>query len=168
MFKFKSALFAAMVTGLAATSATAADMVEVQTLPGVYVPKSYVGIHTGTNFGKNRSTPVGVVVGRELNKNVTVEGSYEYLAKTKGNPSAEHRVSGNVLLGTQVGVAKPYVLGGVGYEWGNQDRAVWAVGAGSKFALTQTVDADIRYRYIDGFSKGRGDHVVTVGLNVNF
>ena len=165
----KKTLFAAFLAVAGAASvAQAADVVEAQGLPGVYVPKSYVGVQAGTKFGKNRYAPVGVVVGRELNENVTVEGNYEYLAKTKGRPSAENRLTGNVLVGKQMGVAKPYALVGAGYEWGRQDRAVYAAGVGSKFALTQNVDFDLRYRYVDGFSKGKGDHVVTAGLNVNF
>lgn len=145
-------------------------------LPGVvvedYSPKNYVGAAVGQRVGSDRHTSVGVVVGRQLNENVAVEGQYERAFVRHGDDRARDRLSGNVLLGKRYGAVSPYVLGGVGYEWrkGASDRAVYAVGGGAKFHVTEKVDVDARYRYINAFdsAKRSDDHVVTLGVNVKF
>jgi opacity protein-like surface antigen len=145
-------------------------------LPGVvvedYSPKTYVGISASQRVGSNRHNSVGVVVGRQVNPNLTVEGQYEHSFNRKGADVSRDRLSGNVLLGQRFGVVSPYVLGGVGYEWNRNDmnRAVYALGGGAKFHVTEQVDLDARYRYINAFdsSKRGEENVFTLGVNVKF
>ena len=169
----KTILAAAFAVFALTGVARAADAVN---LPGVviedYSPKNYVGVSVGQRIGHDRHNNVGVVVGRQLNDNVAVEGQYERSFNRRNDDRTRDRLSGNVLLGKRYGSVSPYVLGGVGYEWrkGGNDRAVYAVGAGAKLHVTEKVDLDARYRYINAFDSNKrdDDHVVTLGVNVKF
>ncbi len=170
----KKTILAAAFAVLAMTgAANAADAVN---LPGVviedYSPKNYVGVSVGQRVGSDRHNNVGVVVGRQVTPNVAVEGQYERAFNRRGDDRAQDRLSGNVLLGKRFGAVSPYVLGGVGYEWrkGGSDRAVYALGGGAKVHVTEKVDLDARYRYINAFDSNKrdDDHVVTLGVNVKF
>jgi len=172
--KIKTLLVAAAFALAGVSAAAAADPVA---LPGVEIGvvdlPNYVGVNVGQRTGDDRHTSVGVVAGRQLTKNITVEGQYEHGFARKGKDSMRDRVSGNVLVGQRIGAVTPYLLGGVGYEWrdGDQaDRAVYAVGGGAKLHVTERVDLDGRYRYIDGFDSGKrgAEHVFTVGANFKF
>lgn len=170
----KKFLVAALVAlGLSTGVSYAADAVG---LPGVTVesfePHNYVGVSAGQRTGNDRHNSVGFVAGRQLTPNVAVEGQYERAFNRKGTDSVTDRVSGNVLVSKRLGAVSPYVLGGVGYEWRNQgeDRTVYALGGGAKVHVTEQVDFDARYRYINSFddAKRGSENVFTLGLNVKF
>lgn len=166
------AAFAALISG----SAMAADVVEANGLPGVMVPnydvkRNYAGVTLGQRLGDDSHTSIGAVVGRDLNDTVSVEGQYDRAFNRKENDTTTDRLMGNVLVGKRMGVVKPYGLVGAGYEWRNGgDRSVFAVGAGAKVAVTDGVDLDARYRYIDSFDESKRDaeHVIGLGVNVRF
>ena len=91
-------------------------------------------------------------------------GGYDHIH----GDNAANQVTGNLILGTNVGDLQPYVLGGVGYRWADVDEAVWNLGAGAKVALTEKIDFDARYRYVQGFETEHSDNVVTGGLVFKF
>ncbi len=171
----KKTLVAAFAAVMIAGAAQAADAVN---LPGVVVPdyapvaQNYVGVSVGQSVGSDRHNSVGVTVGRQLNDNVAVEGQYERTFNRKGADVSRDRLSGNVLVGKRFGTVTPYALGGVGYEWrdGAENRAVYALGGGAKLHVSEQVDVDARYRYINSFdsSKRGEDNVFTLGVNVKF
>lgn len=173
--KMKKTLVAAFAALMIAGAAQAADAVD---LPGVVVPdyapvaQNYVGVSVGQSTGDDRHNSVGFTAGRQLNENVAVEGQYERAFNRKGSDTTTDRVSGNVLVGKRFGSVTPYALGGVGYEWRDsaEDRAVYALGGGAKLHVSEKVDLDARYRYINSFdSDKRGeDNVFTLGVNVKF
>lgn len=169
----KKAFFGAAVAVLFASSALAADLAVDLGVPGVSADllpqaRNYVGATIGTD---NRGDVVsaGVVLGREFTPNFTGELGLEH---TRNDGKGDTRATANVLAGQRFGAFTPYVVGGVGYEWRDEaaNRAVWLVGAGSKVHVTEDVDLDVRYRYIDGFeSSKRGEtHSFTAGVNVKF
>lgn len=153
---------------LMATGAIAADLVKYEQapgLPGVIVGK-YVGVTGGAvtkGHGKTKAA-VGAVAGLQLDKNLAIEGQYEY------KDSADHLLTGNVLLGTETHGIYPYVVGGVGYRWTeDKNDGAYVVGAGVKKSLSEDLDADLRYRYVGSFSGGpSGESRFTVGLNLKF
>lgn len=163
----------ALAGSFAVSSASAADAVG---LPGVEIGvaelPNYVGVTVGQRTGDDRHTSVGVSVGRQLNKNIAVEGQYEHGFNRKNGDTVRDRVSGNVLVGQRIGAVTPYVVGGLGYEWrdGADDRAVYAVGGGAKLHVTERVDLDGRYRYINSLDSGKrgAENLFTVGVNFKF
>lgn len=167
----KTLIVAAALAFAGASAASAADAIQPgfviveeanATLPGV--TNSYVGVTGGVSNRQVDRGTVGVVLGHNLNDNVAVEGQYEYRA------DKDHLLTGNVLLGQKIGPVKPYVLGGVGYRWSDDrgDSTVYAVGGGLKADVTDTIEADARYRYVNSFDGEKRDNRFTVGLNYKF
>lgn len=165
----KTVLVSSVVLFASFGIAQAADVQQIQIietdavgLPGV--KNSYVGITGGIADRKSTKGSVGAVLGHRLTENVTVEGQYEYRG---GN---DHLLTGNVLLGQKVSVVEPYVLGGVGYRWSDEskDSGVYTVGAGIKTDLSETLEGDLRYRFVNSFNGSHRDNRMTVGINYKF
>jgi opacity protein-like surface antigen len=134
----------------------------------------YVGFNAGalvTNgFKKDAPYSIGVVGGYKVfgfgPVGVTAEGAYDY-DKNKNNT-----VSGNVIGSYKIGALSPYALAGVGYRYydarGSKDEAIWNVGGGVKYAITSSIDADARYRRIEGFDSKKTEDRATFGVNYKF
>lgn len=175
----KSLIMASMIL-LMGSSVFAADVIpnEVpvpEDRPSIEVPvmkPNYAGVNFSQRIGGDNHNSIGFVYGREVHDNVTVEGSYERSFNQRRNDSTTDMISGNILLGQHMGIISPYVLGGVGYEWrsNDSDRVVGIAGVGSKLHLTEDLDFDIRYRYVNGFdhSKRDSENIFTGGFNVRF
>ena len=98
----------------------------------------------------------------------------------KANQKAQTRVVANGVVtpfGSVFGFS-PYALAGVGVQ--NHDfrdgvrdnnKAVYNVGGGVKYAIAKNWEADARYRWVNTFSDGSKIHdnsIVTLGLNYKF
>lgn len=144
---------------LTTVGASAADY--FQGLPGVEKPKNYIGITGGFSAQDKGKGAVGAVIGRDVTENITIEGQYDY------REGDSHLATGNVLLGVPVGNIKPYGLVGVGYKWTpNRDGVAYVAGAGIKFTVTDKIELDGRYRYVNG--SGSADNRITAGINFKF
>lgn len=145
-------------------SAFAADLAMEPVEMVVPAPETMWYIGGNANISADGDVSLGASVGYDVTPNITLEGRYERIIDEKQSD----RVLGSVLVGNELGVFKPYVHAGVGYEWGDVDRSIYAIGVGTKIHYTPTVDFDIRYRYQDGISKGGDDHIFTTGVEFRF
>jgi opacity protein-like surface antigen len=143
--------------------------------PAILSDKSlYVGFNAGAlvtdGFNKNAPYSVGVVGGYKVfgfgPVGVTAEGTYDY-DKNKNNT-----FTGNVIGSYKIGALSPYALAGAGYRYydarATKDEAIWNVGGGVKYAITSSIDADARYRRIEGFDSKNKEDRATFGLNFKF
>ena len=135
----------------------------------------YLGVNAGTKMDRTDAN-AGVVLGSYVNKRVAVEADYDFAhpdAAVAGVRDYSYTVTANVLPTMRLtDTFAVYGLVGAGYSWHDveTDRVVYAVGAGAKFALTQRLELDARYRYIDTKNSkvaGNEDRL-SLGLNVKF
>jgi opacity protein-like surface antigen len=161
----KKLLIIAAVLGLS-SAAMAADLPsKVAPLPPVRSEATlpyFVGINAGNVYDSEVYT-LGVNAGVNLNEYVAAEVAYDHIHNTDAN-----LVTGNLIAQTRVGSFKPYVLGGVGHRWADNNEAIWNVGVGTKVALTEKIDVDVRYRYVAGFDTKSSDNIITGGLVFKF
>jgi opacity protein-like surface antigen len=182
MNKLVTAVLALLATAVAANAANLPEKKATPVAPVIEAPASwYVGVNGGANYhtGDSISTVPGVagfVVGYNFNKQVAVEGTYDYYFKNDGRKDNQ-RGAVNVLYSPfEVFGFKPYALAGVGAEArdtaivkNGDARAIYNVGGGVKYAFTKSWDADVRYRYVsDWAGKDRDSNVVTFGVNYKF
>ena len=192
MKKLISALFAlvagtsmALATDLPSRRAAPAPAVSTNafTLSGWYAGGYVGGNFTNSDFAWN-STPVvfGAVVGYEWNPYFRTEATVDNTTRaTLTTAQSGQTVFVNGILQYPVGYGiTPYVLAGTGFgwnAWGKGDagfaddaRALYNLGAGVRYALTDQFEIDGRYRYINAYSgvKYDNNHVVTLGLNYRF
>lgn len=189
--KFKTTIFAAVASALlmSASVSYAADIPSRKYAPVApvevvsKVPSFYVGVNAGMLAAQNTTGTAGVVAGYNFNQNIAGELSYDYAFASR-DVQANHLVLGNVLVGQQFGVVKPYVLAGVGYSWRDtgrngfsfgraydSGRAVFALGGGVKFEVASNWEVDGRYRYVQAFDNSeqtKPDNRLTMGVNFKF
>ncbi|QIG65986.1 outer membrane protein [Ochrobactrum phage vB_OspM_OC] len=151
-------------------AAHAADAIQLQTIDIVteQIITPYTGVYTGvfsgvTNYGDTNAN-VGALVGYNFDERFAGELAYEYTVNNS------HLLSTNFIAGYPLNGIKPYVLAGVGYKWNDNhsDYAVWNVGGGIKFNVTERLELDTRYRFVkpfDGGNDSEKDHRITVGVN---
>lgn len=174
----KNFLITSLLTSAIATSAVAADLPSRTTAP---LPPQrpvatsdagfYAGVRGGIVFTDNITAGVGA--GYQFNRFVRAEGNYDYLNNDKNTTNG---LSSSVVTGNLIGQypfssvpLTPYVLAGVGYRWSDaKNEPVWNVGAGARYAVTQNVELDARYRYVSSFQNERQGNAFTLGLNYKF
>ena len=161
----KKLLIIATVFGLT-SSAIAADLTKKVPLPPVRYESSlpsFIGINAGGLYNNDEEYTLGVTVGTSITDHIVGEIAYDHFNDLNAN-----QVASNILLQGSQNVVTPYILGGVGYRWAEQDESVWNIGAGAKVALTDNIDFDARYRHVVGFETDREDDVITGGLIFKF
>lgn len=160
----KKLLIIATVLGLS-SSAMAADLTKKVPLPPVRSEASvpfFVGINAGDVYESDNYT-LGATAGVELSDNFAAELAYDH-----DHDNNADLFAGNILIQTERSFITPYVLGGVGHRWADQDEYIWNVGGGAKVALTDTIDFDVRYRHIVGYDTEQEDNVITGGIVFRF
>jgi len=163
-------LAAVLVSGVAA----AGDLPSRKTAPlpperPVEDSGFYAGVRGGVVFSDNITAGVGA--GYQFNKFVRAEANYDYLNNDNNRTNGLTSNIGTVnMIGQyQVSVFTPYVLAGIGYRWSDaKNEPVWNVGAGARYAVTENVELDARYRYISSFQNERQGNAFTLGLNYKF
>jgi opacity protein-like surface antigen len=179
---------AAALLVLTASVASAANLPEKKatpTAPAVTAPESwYVGVNAGGAVKLDRTVTdnpatVGGVVGYHWNPMFATEITVDEQFK-KANQKAQTRVVANGVVTPFAPVFgfTPYALAGVGVQ--NHDfrdgvrdnnKAIYNVGGGVKYAIQKNWEADVRYRYTNIWSDGTKIHdnsIVTLGLNYKF
>lgn len=195
MKKLISALFALFVGASVATaadlpsrSAASAPVVSTNafTLSGWYAG-GYVGANA-VNYDSItwKSTPilVGALVGYEWNTYFRTEATFDYTTKAEPTTNeAGQAVFANAVIQYPIGWGiTPYVLAGTGFGWNawgkgvaganfaDDARALYNVGGGVRYAVTNRWEIDGRYRYVNAWSGDKFDnnHVVSIGANYKF
>jgi len=150
----------ALTTALALAGATSA-----------FAKDTYVGGTFGGNIsdGINTDAPwsIGVVAGKNVASmtgiNIGVEGTFDY------SKSEEKNIALNVVPSVTINSFTPYVLAGVGYRWALEgDVKTYNVGGGIRYGITESVDLDVRYRYVNDWDGNTPRDVATVGINFKF
>jgi opacity protein-like surface antigen len=142
----------ALVASLAASSALAGDV--------------YVAGNLGTQVEGARENTLGLAIGTDLNKNLRVEGAYEYRVDSK-----VHNLYGHVMPQATIPTTgiTPYVLVGLGADLESLDsKPLYVLGAGVRTELTKTLDLDLRYRRIDSVDNNDRRESVTAGIALKF
>lgn len=165
---------AAVAADLPSKKITVTEVTTTQRLP------FFLGINGGYDTDTENGT-VGAVAGYEFFPWVRAEIAYDHLFQAQKAIVLNYAgvkdsirtgadvLTGNLVLQYPVGSFTPYVLGGVGYRWDDyKDQAVYALGGGLRYALTERVELDGRYRYIADFDGRRHDNVITAGVNIRF
>lgn len=167
---------------LSTSMAVAADLPSRMAPPApvftATAPAAATGFYAGvrgsyaTEFEKGA---VGANVGYEYGS-LRFEGAYDRLGLGK---AGVNMLTGNVIYGYKLGNLTPYVLGGAGFASGqgfqfDVNHAVYNVGGGVRFAVTEKIELDGRYRFVqairkDGVTGERAyDHLLTAGVNYKF
>lgn len=161
----KKLLIIATVLGLS-SAAIAADLPKKSApLPPVRSEASlpfFVGINAGDVHNSDNYT-LGATAGVQLSDNVAAELAYD-----RDHDNNADLVTGNILVQAKRSFITPYVLGGIGHRWADQNEYVWNVGGGAKVALTDNIDFDVRYRHIVGYDTKQEDNVITGGIIFKF
>lgn len=134
----------------------------------------YVGVNTGVAFNDsfdNRDAIVGGTFGYEFNRFLRGEVNVSNRFGTDNGQS----VTADAILGVPVGRFTPYTFVGLGYGFnylGKPDgdpAALWSVGGGVRYELTQNWELDARYRFSRQFDHTNIDNsAATLGLNYRF
>lgn len=175
-------LFVGAVLALAGVAtASAADLVPAPVSPiaietAEFATNYYIGGNVGIVPNGTNTTvySVGVVAGVELTDNIAVEAAYDRsFVDLKSGSATTDLLTINAIASYDAGIVEPYVLAGLGYEWKNPgtDGFVYNLGAGARVAVTQDLDLDVRYRYVNSFDNQfdvGGEHRVTAGLLFKF
>lgn len=173
----KLALGALAVAMVVSGAAFAADLPRRTPAPApVYVKAAevlpfYLGINGGATT-KTENGTVGAVAGYEFNQYFRAEGTYDHYFG-KSNPVGPNVVQDAIALNAvgqySFGAVTPYALAGVGYRWSDvKNEGIYNLGVGLRYALTERVELDGRYRFVSDFENKRTDNVFTAGLNVKF
>ena len=128
----------------------------------------YVTGSVGAYTSGYKERTVGVALGTDVNKNLRVEGAYQYSEFAKEHALFAHVMPQVTIPGTGI---TPYLLAGLGVELGNIDRNdghLYVLGGGVRTKITDTVDLDFRYRRIDAVDSGNRRDVFTGGISVKF
>jgi opacity protein-like surface antigen len=129
----------------------------------------------GAYNSNNKEYTLGVAGGLEVfgfgPMGIGAEGTYDMTKKASSG--YQHDVFGNAIVAYKVeGVGvTPYALLGAGYRWddvaGNEAKYNW--GGGLKFALSETIDVDLRARRISSYKGDTPDNdKVTLGVKFKF
>ena len=139
----------------------------------------FIGGQVGSFTGKNDRLAVGVNGGYQFHRffraEVTAENAW------KSNSGAGSMVFANIVPQYRIPgtILTPYALAGVGYSFDSLGSVkkggavpVYNLGLGMRAAITDRIDADIRYRNVRAFegknARVRDDHIFTVGASYKF
>jgi len=183
MNKLVTAVLALFATAVAANAANLPEKKATPVAPATvsYPDTWYFGVNGGVNYQRNdalRDQPgvAGFVVGRNINKQFAVEGTYDYYFKKDGHKDNQRGAVNVLYTPVELFGFRPYALAGVGAEArdtaivkNGDARAIYNVGGCVKYGIATNIDADLRYKYVKDWSgKDRDSNVVTFGINYKF
>lgn len=177
----KLALGAGLALALLSSAAFASDLPARTAAPApvfTAAPAAVTGFYAGVRGSyatELEKGAVGANAGYEYG-NFRVEGDYDRLGLGKAGVNL---ATGNVIYGYKVGNLTPYVLGGAGLAGRDGDfrfdvnHAVYNVGGGVRFAVTEKIELDARYRFVQAVKKDAAgdrayDNLFTAGVNYKF
>lgn len=170
-----------LLTMAALLGMTTAAMAETKPVVSTNVdqPGLYLGGYIGSSTLDRDRVTVGVNGGYQVNRFLRGEVTLDQAWKTgvgggtrlMGNAIGQYRIPGTTLT--------PYVLAGMGYGFdslGSVRKGIgvpqWNVGAGMRVAVSERVDLDARYRYIEAFNAktphNHSTNLFTVGATYKF
>lgn len=139
----------------------------------------YVGVNTGFNYLDGVSIDdsqkiLGATVGYQYNRNVAAELAFTQFFEQDGLADEGQALVLNGIALLPTGTAfTPYALAGVGAGFNglgdNGDaQAIYNLGAGVRYAVTESVDLDLRYTHVDAWESSIDTDAVTVGAAFKF
>ena len=170
-----------LLTMAALFGMTTAAMAQTKPVVSTNVDQAglYVGGFVGSSMGERDRVTAGVNAGYQFNRFLRAEATLDQTWKTgvgggarlMANAIGQYRIPGTTLT--------PYVLAGMGYGFdslGSVRKGIgvpqWNVGAGLRVAVSERVDLDARYRFIEGFNSrtphDRSTNLITVGAAYKF
>jgi opacity protein-like surface antigen len=139
----------------------------------------FVGGFIGSSTTDRDRVNIGVNGGYQFNQFLRAEGTFDHA--WKAGVGGGSRVMVNAVGQYRIPSTSftPYVLTGVGYGFDSLGTVkkggavpLWNVGTGLRYAMTERVDVDLRYRYVQSFNGrntyDRDAHVFTVGAGYKF
>jgi opacity protein-like surface antigen len=130
----------------------------------------YIGGSIGTSTDDKSRINIGIDAGVQLGSYFRVEADVDRAWRTDGKDGYRVTLNGIGQYRIPNSVVTPYVIAGGGYAL--DGTAIWNVGAGTRIALSQAVELDLRYREVRPFEDRKTalkqDHVFTTGLNYRF
>jgi opacity protein-like surface antigen len=178
----KKSLGAALALAFMSSAVLASDLPSRAAAPApvfTAAPAAVTGFYAGVRGSyatELEKGAVGANAGYEYG-NLRFEGNYDRLGL---GSTGVNLATGNVIYGYKLGNLTPYVLGGAGVAGKDGDfkldvnHAVYNVGGGVRFAVTEKIELDGRYRFVqairkDGVTGERAyDHLFTAGVNYKF
>jgi opacity protein-like surface antigen len=164
------ALGAAIITGTSAAHANTDALRSDRT--GIYL-----GANLGSSLDSDSRITLGAAAGYQLHRNLRLEVAYDNLRLQSGNG---HMLSANVVPQYRIprSTVTVYGLAGAGIGWdrwgiGGTGSATtsYVVGAGVRVAVSERVELDARYRFVNPFDRGQGlvdTQIGTVGVAYRF
>ncbi len=182
MKRITSALLALGVLAGVSTTAMAAD---ADVPPDTYAAMGfYLRGDAGwswLNYGgpDDSALTLGGGVGYQYNENLRADLRVDWAGNyDKGaSDTAVSTVTGNMYLDIPTGsMITPYLGAGLGYGWAPNDRGrdqegfAYALMAGASVDLTESLSADVGYRYREIMDNGQNprEHQVLMGLRYKF
>lgn len=168
----KILVLAAAALGLVVTSAANAQDLKNLDRNGIYV-----GGSLGTQLDVNKQAAVGVTAGYQVAPYARVEMEYNHVwqNRSQGQSLFAHGIAQYRVPNTRF---TPYVLAGVGTGFNTMGslsrgdgKMLYDVGAGVRYAVTDSIELDARYRNIRAFdtsTQSRNTDVVSLGVNYRF
>lgn len=154
-----------------------------QTKPVVSTNVDNAGFYTGAFLGSathtNDRITAGVNAGYQFNRFLRTEVVFDHAWKSNvgaGSRATLNAIGQYRIPGTTI---TPYVLAGAGYAFDSLGSVkkggavpVYTFGAGTRVAVSERVDLDLRYRNIrainDTNARVRDGHLLTVGATYKF
>mgnify|MGYP003335753593 FL=1 len=140
---------------------------------------AYVGGSLGSSTGNFNERVFGVDAGFQIGKHLRAGADIDKVWRSD-REGYRAMVNGIVQYRIPNTVVTPYVLAGAGYSFNglstirttNSERAIWDVGAGTRIAVSESVELDARYREIRPMNRSNSaikqDHVFSAGVNYRF
>lgn len=164
----------ALAAALGLVLATTAHASDVKNLDRNGV---YVGANIGTQLDATKQSAVGATLGYQVAPYARVELNYDHLwqNRTQGQTLFAHGIAQYRVPNTRI---TPYVLAGVGTGFNSlgtlrhgDSTMLYDVGGGVRYAVTDNVELDARYRNVRAFNtnvRDRSSDIISVGVNWRF
>ena len=146
----------------------------------------YAGVNAGSTLGsgdintKESRGLAGAVVGYQFSPYFRMEGDFTNRFSGKNTRDGQAVIANGIVQLPLQSAVTPYVLGGIGYGFNyygdkhNNAAALFNVGGGARYALSNTLELDGRYKYVQKFhdhssnANKLDENQVTLGVNYKF
>ena len=139
----------------------------------------YVGVNGGFVYLNDVSVEdsqkvLGATVGYQYNRNLAAELAFTQFFEKDGIAEDGQALTVNGIALLPTGTAfTPYALAGVGAGFNGlgddgDAQAIYNLGAGVRYAVTESVDLDLRYTHVNAWESEIDNDSVTVGAAFKF
>lgn len=170
------ALFALSSTAIAADLPSRSQPKAPASVLGSWSTPYFIGVSGGSftdsSLDWKKFNNLGVKGGYEFNPYFRGEVTYDYnhdAVRVSGKDHPSHTIGTNGVVQYKFGSIVPYAVAGVGYRYSElKNEPVFTVGAGARYEVSKSFEADLRYRYVADFDRARETNILTAGINYKF